>query len=136
MITTICGNIIQFNFDDSDIPSSGFAYIPYTLPDGYSIAKAVFRRNLNAGFFTDDTNAVELYTAANVPIEFPVVNGKSPNHVVIRLSSNAGEYDVISITIYKFGNEPDSNYFSSTFTPILVKTGREYNVIPSTQFHN
>lgn len=137
MNTIVNGNIIQFTFDDADIPASGFAYIPYTLPDGYSLGQALFRRNINAGFFTDDTSLIELFSTANVPLSFPTVDGKSPNHVVIRISNAVTTYDVISITIFKFGGKPDPNYFDRAFTPILItdKDGVDYNMIPGTQFY-
>ena len=42
----------------------------------------------------------------------------------------------MGISIEKFGQEPNINYFNGKITPILVtgNDGKEYNVIPSDQF--
>lgn len=68
-------------------------------------------------------------------VTYPPIRSKSPctlSFLVLDLTKPA----VCAISIEKFGQEPDINYFNGKITPILVTgdDGKEYNVIPSDQF--
>lgn len=97
------------------------------LPDGYTLEKIIIYNVVN--ILSLNGSAVR----NNYIYVFPPVNSKSPNYLDIKTSSEGGS---INIGVMKFGQIPDSHYFDSPFTPILVtgEDGNEYNVIPSNQF--
>lgn len=108
------GNVIRADL------SRGQNIINLTLPDGYSYEKIYIN-----------------YCAVlqNHHYTFPPVNLKSPCTFTLNIS-DATKESSFQITIEKFGQIPDSNYFSKAFEPILVTgdDGKEYNIIPSNQF--
>lgn len=122
MKMTVKGNnIIEFAANE-DITT-------ITLPAGYSY---------NRVHITEVTNFYDFNLAGaynNTVYYFPPINSKSPCTVKLsRLDPN--KETRIRITIEKFGEIPDVNYFGAPFDPILVtdKDDKEYNVIQSDQF--
>lgn len=104
--------------------------VKINLPSGYTYEKIFINRVKNISALFPN---LDIHTGDH--ISFPVVNGKSPAalHLYIDDLSSPSE---ISLTIEKFGQIPDYNYFENTFNPIFVTSddGREYRVIPSDQF--
>ena len=84
-------------------------------------------------------NITELYPNQTVHegdrITFPPVNCKSPSDLFLSIG-DITKYAEIRLSIEKFGQIPDRNYFSGRFSPILVtgEDGNAYKVIPSDQF--
>ena len=127
MTSIIDGNILIYTFTANESASHNHLI---TLPDGYSFESIMVISSTNVSSFES-----YLIPTSNVNFVFPPVNSKSPctlNIYVSDIASNAS----IRLLITKFGQIPDTEYFSSAFEPILVvgDDGKEYNVIPSDQF--
>lgn len=105
-------------------------HVNITLPDGYTFEQIKI-------LFLSNINEILPYCRAPVgtSIKYPPINSKSPCvlnlHLIDKTKSAA-----CAITIEKFGQLPNINYFYKTIKPILVtgEDGNEYNVIPSDQF--
>ena len=112
------------------IDASNSNEIKINLPNGYTYERIFINRVKNISALFPN---LDIHTGDH--ISFPAVNGKSPAalHLYIADRSLPSE---ISLTIEKFGQIPDYNYFENTFNPIFVTSddGREYKVIPSDQF--
>lgn len=119
---------VHRNIIRADLPS-GQNIINLTLPDGYSYEKIYI--NYLSNIWGINYCAV----LQNHHYTFPPVNLKSPCTFKLNIS-DATKESAFQITIEKFGQIPDSNYFSKAFEPILVTgdDGKEYNIIPSNQF--
>lgn len=105
-------------------------YVNITLADGYSYEqiKVLFLLNID-----------EILPYCRVPvgtsITYPPINSMSPCVLNLHLIDKT-KPAACGITIEKFGQLPNINYFYNTIAPILV-TGdddNEYKVIPSDQF--
>lgn len=68
-------------------------------------------------------------------ITYPPIRSKSPCALTL-LITDITKTALCSISIEKFGQEPNINYFTGKIAPILVTgdDGTEYNMIPSDQF--
>lgn len=112
------------------IDASNSNEIKINLPNGYTYERICINRVKNISALFPN---LDIHTGDH--ITFPVVNGKSPAalHLYIANRSLPSE---ISLTIEKFGQIPDYDYFENTFNPIFVTSddGRKYKVIPSDQF--
>lgn len=101
---------------------------PLTLPDGYSYEQILITERTN--IFAVNYNGISV----NSILTFPPVNSLSPSTIKID-RINAADLTRLRFSILKFGQIPTTHYFDATFEPILVTgDGKEYNVIPSTQF--
>lgn len=104
--------------------------IDVLLPDGYSYEQILLTAIVNINYINPNCAAsvASLYT-------YPPVNNKSPSLFHILKRDSTAEASLV-ITITKFGQIPSTDYFKTTFEPILVTAddGKEYNVIPSDQF--
>ena len=100
------------------------------LADGYSFERIFINNLINVSEFCR-------YQTVHIGdrITFPPVNCKSPSLLPIYIPDVTKDAD-IRLSIEKFGQIPDPNYFFDVFDPILVKgdDGNKYNVIPSDQF--
>ena len=100
------------------------------LPPGYSYEQIIIH-NLS--------NITSLLPYQSVKpgdrIKFPPINCKSPSTLSIFVSDITKPAE-ITLSIEKFGQIPDEQYFKGPFKPILVtgEDGNKYNVIPSDQF--
>lgn len=116
------GNIITGSVDSS----TGW----YTLPDGYSLKKALL--HIYYGITTgsvDGTFMIGTYNQTigiiiNLPaeendkeieLEFPIVDGKSPN--TFNFMALGTGTCTTSIIIKELGGDPDTNYFTAAFEP-------------------
>lgn len=105
-------------------------YVNITLADGYSYEqiKLMYLSNI-------DEILPYCRVLVGTSIKYPPINSKSPCVFNLRLIDTT-KTAACGITIEKFGQIPDPNYFSKALDPILVvgNDGKEYNVIPSDQF--
>lgn len=121
------GPFIHIHFNANEL-SEGHTYVE--LPDGYSYER-IFINNL--------VNIEEINTYITVKrgdrLTFPPVNSKSPSLLYLFIPDITKSAD-IKLSIEKFGQIPNPNYFTNPFNPILVtgNDGNKYNVIPSDQF--
>ena len=124
MKTTVNGNNVRVVLTGSE------DNIVVTLPAGYSYEKILITGIININYFNPLCKAVvgSHYT-------FPPFKSKSPATIKLLKTNPTGEASIV-LTILKFGQIPDINYFDKNFEPILVTgdDGNEYNVIPSDQF--
>lgn len=104
-------------------------FYTYTLPKGYSINIMSITNVNNISIIN------EAYLRAGTKLVFPVVNSKSPSTIDLYIEDLSKEAP-LRFTIEKFGQLPDTRYFTKAFDPILVvgDDGNDYNVIPSDQF--
>lgn len=104
--------------------------IHITLADGYTFEQIKILVLQNVTEILPYCDAT-----VNTSIIYPPIRSKSPCTLEIRLG-DITKRAVCAITIEKFGQLPDINYFHNTIPPILVTgdDGKEYNVIPSDQF--
>ena len=105
-------------------------YVNITLKEGYSYEQIKILSLSNVAEIVTYCKA-----SINTSIKYPPVNSKSPcvlNILVIDPTKTA----VCAITIEKFGQISDPDYFTKAFDPILVTgdDGNKYKVIPSDQF--
>ena len=120
------GPFIRIHFNANEID----AHTTVQLADGYSYERILIH---------DVFNITELHAFQNVRsgdrITFPPVNCKSPSILHLFIADTTKDAE-IRLSIEKFGQIPDPNYFDKAFDPILVTgdDGNEYNVIPSDQF--
>lgn len=124
MQTKITGNSIRITLTEED------NNIVVTLPVGYSYEAFMITGSLNINHITPHCRAI-----VGAIYHFPVVRSKSPSTFKLLKNDATAEASVL-ITIVKFGQIPDPDYFEQAFEPILVtgSDGKEYNVIPSDQF--
>lgn len=104
-------------------------YVNITLADGYSFEKIKI---------LTISNVSEIIPYCSLQkgdsITYPPIRSTSPCTLTL-LIPDITKNALCSISIEKFGQEPNINYFKGKITPILVKgDGKEYNVIPSDQF--
>lgn len=123
----INGPFIYISID----PNGSSRDIKIDLPYGYTYQTIFINRvqNISALF-----SNIDIHTGDR--ITFPVVNSKSPSTLRLFIPDLSKPAE-IRLTIEKFGQIPDPDYFSKTFDPILVTDddGNRYNVIPSDQFN-
>lgn len=100
------------------------------LADGYSFEQIKL-------LYLSNINEILPYCrlSPNTSIKYPPINSKSPCVLNLHLIDTT-KHAVCAISIEKFGQLPDINYFHKTIHPILVTgdDGKEYNTIPSDQF--
>ena len=121
------GPFIYISFNANELTNE---HILIELPEGYTYERL---------FVNQAINIAEIYP--NIPIKdgfditFPVVNSKSPSILLIYIP-DVTKPSELRLTIEKFGQIPNPNYFNTAFKPILVMgdDGKEYKVIPSDQF--
>lgn len=97
------------------------------LPAGYSYHKILYIAS--AGYI--QLPHAQRPLSGDRTYTFPIVNGKSPNSIMV---ANPGSSSgTLTIVIESFGGEPDNNYFNKIFDPILVKRkdGTTYKMIPT-----
>lgn len=124
MEVMIKGNCIRITLTEAEND------IVCTLPDGYSYETFLLAGYVNINYINPICKAQQGAT-----YHFPPVRSKSPTTLRL-LKNDAAKAASAIITIVKFGQIPDTNYFDKAFEPILVvgDDGKEYNVIPSDQF--
>ena len=105
-------------------------YVHITLKDGYTFEKI---KILTVSNVSEIVPYCSLQTG--VSITYPPIRSKSPCALTL-LIPDITKSAICAISIEKFGQEPNINYFNGAITPILVTgdDGKEYNVIPSDQF--
>lgn len=120
----IKGPFIHIRID----PNGSSRDITIELPSGYTYQTIFINRvtNISALFLNIDIHTGDRLT-------FPVVNSKSPSTLRLFIPDLTLPAE-IRLTIEKFGQIPDPNYFDKIFDPILVKGDNNYLVIPSDQF--
>lgn len=105
-------------------------YVNITLADGYTYEqiKVLFLSNI------DEILPYNRVTAGT-SIKYPPINSMSPLVLTLRVIDKT-KSAACGITIEKFGQLPNINYFHKRIAPILitVEDGKEYNAIPSDQF--
>ena len=122
------GSFIRISFIANELPADDHTSVE--LPDGYSYER-IFIHQL--------FNIIELlpYQTVNKGdrITFPPINCQSPSKLFLSVKDTTKPAD-IRLSIEKFGQIPNPNYFDDTFKPIIVtgEDGNKYNVIPSDQF--
>ena len=127
MTTEYYGPLIHIHINANEL-SEG--HISVQLADGYTYERIVIHYL---------SNISELHSYQGVisgdRITFPPVNCKSPSLLYLFIPDIKKEAD-IRLSIEKFGQIPDPNYFKKAFEPILITgdDGKKYNVIPSDQF--
>ena len=119
------GNFVLIKYDAGETTQK------IQLKDGYSFEtiSVVGAENINVIY--DGITYVIGST-----MTFPPVNSKSPCSLYpIQRDKTKSAY--LRILIHKFGQIPDTHYFDTFATPILVTgdDGKKYNVIPSDQFN-
>lgn len=117
------GVVINANEEESH-------YVNITLADGYSYEqiKIIFLSNI-------DEILPYCRPAKGTSIKYPPINSMSPCVLQLHLIDTTKDA-ACGITLEKFGQIPDINYFHNKIAPILVTgdDGNEYNVILSDQF--
>lgn len=105
-------------------------YINITLQEGYSYEQIKILALSNVDEILPYCKAT-----SNTSVKYPPINSMSPCVLNIRLIDTT-KSAVCAITIEKFGQIPDPNYFKKAFDPILVTgaDGKEYKMIPNDQF--
>lgn len=105
-------------------------YVNITLADGYSFEKI---KILSVSNVSEIIPYCSLQKGDS--ITYPPIRSTSPCALTL-LITDITKSALCSISIEKFGQEPNINYFKGKITPILVTgdDGKEYNVIPSDQF--
>lgn len=101
-----------------------------TLPDGYSF------ETIHITYVSNISEISPYFLISNnQTYNMPPINAHSPCTLTLLLNDITKTAEIRFI-IEKFGQIPDTNYFSKAFKPILVTgdDGNEYNVIPSDQF--
>lgn len=127
MIISYAGPFIHIHYNANEVQEG---HVHVQLADGYSYE----RLHINLA-----VNITELLSYQNVrngeKLTFPPVNCKSPSILWLYIPDITKEAD-IRLTIEKFGQIPDPDYFNNTFNPILVtgNDGKKYKMIPSDQF--
>ena len=120
----IRGNSLRLSLTESE------DNITFTLPEGYSYETFQLTGMSNLRY-------INPYCKANIGsvYNFPPVRSKSPSTITL-IKMNDGSPASAVITIFKFGQIPDSHYFDTIYEPILVtgEDGKKYKVIPSDQF--
>lgn len=105
-------------------------YVNIRLADGYTYEqiKLLYLSNI-------DEVLPYFHVPVGTSIKYPPINSMSPCVLNLHLLDKT-KAAACGITIEKFGQLPNINYFYNTIAPILVKgdDGNEYNVIPSDQF--
>lgn len=126
MLIDYKGPTISVIIDANELPNN---YVNITLADGYSFEKIKI---------LTISNVSEIIPYCSLQkgdsITYPPIRSTSPCTLTL-LIPDITKKALCSISIEKFGQEPNKNYFIGKITPILV-TGdsKEYNVIPSDQF--
>ena len=105
-------------------------YVNITLEEGYCYNQIKILSLSNVDEILPYCKAT-----VNTSIKYPPVNSMSPCILTIHVIDKT-KSAICTITIEKFGQIPDPNYFTKTFNPILVvgDDGNEYSAIPSDQF--
>nr|DAS72605.1 MAG TPA: hypothetical protein [Caudoviricetes sp.] len=121
------GPFIRIFFEANEL-SEGHTKVQ--LADGYTYERIFINDVEN---ISELTPYMKLCTCRS--ITFPVVNSKSPSILPLFIQDISKPAE-IRLTIEKFGQIPDPQYFFNAFEPILVTgdDGNEYKVIPSDQF--
>lgn len=121
MLIDYKGPTIGVVFEPNETESN---YVNITLADGYTYEqiKLLFLSNID-----------EVLPYFHVPVGTSI-NSMTPCVLNLHILDTT-KAAACAITIEKFGQLPNINYFHNTITPILVTgDGNEYNVIPSDQF--
>ena len=105
-------------------------YVNITLAEGYTFEqiKLLYLSNI-------DEVLPYFHVPEGTSIKYPPINSMSPCVLNIHLIDKT-KSAACGVTIEKFGQIPDINYFRNRIAPILVTgdDGNEYNVVPSDQF--
>ena len=111
-------------------PNGSSKDIKIDLPNGYSYQTIFINRVTNISALCSN---IDIHTGDR--ITFPVVNSKSPSTLRLYIP-DLSKPSEIRLTIEKFGQIPDPNYFDKAFDPILVKgdNDNKHLIIPSDQF--
>lgn len=126
MLIDYKGPTIGFVFEPNETESN---YVNITLADGYTYEqiKLLYLSNI-------DGVLPYFHVPVGTSIKYPPINSMSPCVLNLHILDTT-KAAACGITIEKFGQLPNINYFYGTITPILVTgDGNEYNVIPSDQF--
>lgn len=117
------GIVLDENESESD-------YVNITFADGYTYEqiKLMYLSNIDEIL---PYNRVPVGTS----IKYPPINSRSPYVLTVHLIDKT-KAAACGITIEKFGQLPDINYFHNRIAPILItgEDGEEYNAILSDQF--
>lgn len=120
----------QGNFVTVTIPAGEGNPPVIQLADGYTYKKIHILISSNVGYLLP-----YMQIQQNDKLYFPCIDATSPCTIepVLNDTSVAGD---LKFLIEEFGQIPNTHYFDTAFTPILVtgNDGKEYNVIPSDQF--
>lgn len=127
MLIDYKGPTIGVVIDENETESN---YVNITLEDGYSYEQ------INI-IFLSNIDEILPYCRAPVgsSVKYPPINSMSPCVLNLHLMDKT-KPAACGITIEKFGQIPNINYFNNTVTPILVTgdDGNKYNVVQSDQF--
>jgi hypothetical protein len=127
MIIDYKGPTIGVVIDANEAASN---YVNITFADGYTYEqiKVLFLSNIDEIL---PYNRVPIGTS----IKYPPINSMSPYVLILHLIDKT-KSAACGITIEKFGQLPDINYFHNTIAPILItgEDGKKYNAIQSDQF--
>lgn len=127
MLIDYKGPTISVIIDANELTNN---YVNITLEDGYSFEKIKILTM---------SNVSELVPYCSLrkgdSVTYPPIRSTSPCTLTL-LITDITKGAICSITIEKFGQEPNIDYFKGKITPILVTgdDGKKYNVIPSDQF--
>ena len=127
MLIDYKGPTIAVIINENELES---ANVHIQLADGYSYEQIKVLINQNIS---------EISPYCTIPpnnsVIYPPIRSKSPCTLDIRVI-DITKRAVCAISIEKFGQIPDINYFHNKIPPILVTgdDGKEYNVIPADQF--
>ena len=104
--------------------------VTINLPPGYSYEQIIIHNLINISALLPYQNV-----KSGDRIKFPPINCKSPSILSLFISDTTKAAE-ITLSIEKFGQIPDPQYFKAPFKPILVtgEDGNKYSVIPSDQF--
>lgn len=127
MTVEYSGPFIHIHIDANELKDK---HQSVTLADGYTYERIIIR-------YLSNISELHPYQVVHEGdrITYPPVNCKSPINFYLFITDITKEAD-IRLSIEKFGQIPDPDYFNKAFNPILVTgdDGNKYNVIPSDQF--
>ena len=127
MLVDYKGPTISVIIDANELTNK---YVKIQLEDGYTFEKIKVLRINNV------SEIVPYCSLQNGDsITYPPIKSTSPCELTL-LIPDITKNAVCSISIEKFGQKPNPQYFNGKITPILVTgdDGTEYNMIPSDQF--
>ena len=127
MLVDYKGPTVAVKIDENEAKSK---YVNITLADGYSYEQIKILNIVNISEIVPYCSITK-----NTSIKYPPINSKSPCVLSLRIIDPTKQA-ICSISIEKFGQIPDINYFHTKIAPILVTgdDGNDYHIIPSDQF--